>query len=92
MISREERSRLWNEFSGGKLFATERLEELSRASVNELEEQIRCMIQGGKFSGGLTAHAIAYEIRHEALRLLTQRRQCETGPLPQMARAFQRIQ
>jgi len=88
IISREERAGLWNQFSGGKTLATERLEELSRKSVNELEEQIKHMMTRGIFNSNYSAHAIAYEIRHHALWLLTQRRQSETGPLPQMARAF----
>lgn len=90
MISAEERRKLWLEFVGGEVnLATTRLEELSLIKVHDLENTIRYMMRRGRFANcEQEAYTIAYEIRHEALRLLTQRRKRETGPLPQMIRVF----
>uniref|UniRef100_A0A6M3M073 Uncharacterized protein n=1 Tax=viral metagenome TaxID=1070528 RepID=A0A6M3M073_9ZZZZ len=92
MIPETVRKTLWNQYSGGRSITVDSLEKLSTSygqRLIELENVIRSMIANGIIiPGDLSVQAIALEIRHEALWRLCQRRQCESGPLPQMARAF----
>lgn len=92
MISETERKVLWNQYSGGRPMTIEGLEQLSAAygqRLVELENIIGRMIANGIIiPGDLSTQTIAKEIRHHALWLLTQRRLCESGPLPQMTPAY----
>lgn len=84
MVSKDERGALWLAFQGSTPATIARLEELAFIDLVELEAQVRA--RRDSLASKLTDYQIAAELRHEALRLLTERRR-RTEELP-LAAAF----
>jgi hypothetical protein len=87
MVQTEERQRLFEIFVGVAVedIATARLEELAFADVTDVADRVRARLD--RFDTNLTDRQIASEVRHEALRLLAERRRAGEE-LPEMATAF----
>ncbi len=85
MVSKDDRHELWQTFISDQEVTPANLEKWAWADLNDLADQVHARLD--LFDTPLTDRQIASEVRHEALRQLTDCRRTDADQ-PEMAMAL----
>jgi len=88
MISKEEQKELllaYTDKSSLRLITSAELREISTRKWLEIEEQVAFLVRNGKMTNAHSIDDIARAIWREAHRQMTNRANCQTGPLAEAA-------